>query len=145
MFLHQVLSTYQIFPYKIKWWNSNILEYYVLAKDNVNFIHTRINSTGKYMFKANSRKTKTRWEICSKLTIKTLERRYWHLYCGLWTYFTPCPSVFIVNFEQVNTGWLEIGVNLPPESWSCECKLIIQPNDSWLHKHCLFNRMLHLR
>ena len=95
VFLHQVLSTYQIFPYKIKWWNSNILEYYVLAKDNVNFIHTRINSTGKYMFKANSRKTKTRWEICSKLTIKTLERRYWHLYCGLWTYFTPCPSVFL--------------------------------------------------
>ena len=23
----------------------------------------------------------------------------------LWTYFTPCPSVLIVNFEQVNADW----------------------------------------
>ena len=23
------------------------------------------------------------------------------------TYFTPCSSVCIVNFEQVNAGWLE--------------------------------------
>ena len=29
------------------------------------------------------------------LTIKTPER----------TYFTPCSSVSIVNFEQVNAGW----------------------------------------
>ena len=24
----------------------------------------------------------------------------------LWTYFTPCFSVSITNFEQVNTGWI---------------------------------------
>ena len=29
----------------------------------------------KYMFNVNNRKTRTRCEICSKLTIKTLERR----------------------------------------------------------------------
>ena len=34
---------------------------------------------------------------CLKLTIETLEQ--------LWTYFTPCSSVSIVNFEQVNAGW----------------------------------------
>ena len=37
-----------------------------------------------------------RCEICSQLTIKTPE---------LGTYFTPCSSVSIVNFQWVNTGW----------------------------------------
>ena len=32
---------------------------------------------------------------CSKLTIETLEQG---------TYFTPCSSVSIVDFEQVHTG-----------------------------------------
>ena len=40
-----------------------------------------------YMFKVNNRNTRT---CC--------------LYCWLWTYFRPCSSVFIVNFEQVNAG-----------------------------------------
>ena len=43
----------------------------------------------------NNRNTKTRCEICSKLTIKTSE---------LSTYFISSSSVFIVNFEQVNGG-----------------------------------------
>ena len=30
----------------------------------------------------------------------------WCLYSQLWTYFTPCSSVSIVNFEQVNAGWV---------------------------------------
>ena len=30
---------------------------------------------GNYMFKVNNRNTRTRYEICSKLTIKTPERR----------------------------------------------------------------------
>ena len=30
---------------------------------------------------------------------------YQCLYCKLWTYFTPCSNVSIVNFEQVNAGW----------------------------------------
>ena len=40
--------------------------------------------------------------MCSKLTIKTPERRQWRIF---WTYFTPCSSVSIVNFEQVIAGW----------------------------------------
>ena len=44
------------------------------------------------MFKVNNRNTRTRCEICSKFTIKTPERRH-------------CSSVFIVNFDQINTGW----------------------------------------
>ena len=57
---------------------------------------------GNYMFKVNNRNTRTRRKICSKLTIKTPERR---LYCWLWTCSTPCSSVSFVNFEKVNAGW----------------------------------------
>ena len=42
------------------------------------------NPAGNYMFKVNNRNTRTRYEICSKLTIKTPERRqasFWCLYC----------------------------------------------------------------
>ena len=31
---------------------------------------------GNYMFKVNNRNTRTRWEICLKLTIKTPEQRH---------------------------------------------------------------------
>ena len=50
------------------------------------------------MFKVNNRNTRTKCEICSKLTIKTPERRY----------FTPYSSVFIVTFEQINAGWEDV-------------------------------------
>ena len=29
---------------------------------------------------------------------------FWCLYSLLWTYITPCSSVFIVNYEQENAG-----------------------------------------
>ena len=44
---------------------------------------------GNYMFKVNNGNTRTKCEICSKLTIKT-----------------PGSSVSIVNFEHVITGWV---------------------------------------
>ena len=44
-----------------------------------------------YLLKVNNRNTRTRCEICSKLTIKTPERRHWRRY-----------SVFIVNFEHIS-------------------------------------------
>ena len=48
---------------------------------------------GIFLLKVNNRNTRTRCEICSKLTIKT-------------PYFTPCSSVSIVNFEHVIAGWV---------------------------------------
>ena len=43
------------------------------------------------MFKVNNERTRPRFKICSKLTIKTPQRRYW------------CRSgVFIVNFEHIS-------------------------------------------
>ena len=43
------------------------------------------------MFKGNNRNTRERYEICSKLTIKTPERHHCRSFSG-----------FIVNFEHVS-------------------------------------------
>ena len=52
----------------------------------------RSNSpAGNYMFKVNNRNTRTRCEICSKLTIKTPER----CHCR-------CSCVFIVKSEHTS-------------------------------------------
>ena len=47
--------------------------------------------TGFYLFKVNNRKTKTMFEICWKLTIRTPQRRHWRR-----------SGVFIVNFEPIS-------------------------------------------
>ena len=46
---------------------------------------------GIYLFKVDNRNTRTMYEVCSKLTIKTPERRHWCL-----------SGIFIVNFEQIS-------------------------------------------
>ena len=51
-----------------------------------------------YIFKVSNRNTRVWCEICSSLTIKTPEQ-HWRR-----TYFKPCSSVSIANFEQVNAG-----------------------------------------
>ena len=58
------------------------------------------------MFKVYNRNTRTSCEICSKLTIDIRTMPLVSLLLTL-TYFTPCSSVCIVNFEQVKAGWLE--------------------------------------
>ena len=42
----------------------------------------------------------------SKDAITTPLASFWCLHCYLQTYFTTCSSVSIVNFEQVNAGWV---------------------------------------
>ena len=44
---------------------------------NKNGLHKSRFPAGNYMFKINNRNTKTKCEICSKLAIKTPERRHW--------------------------------------------------------------------
>ena len=46
---------------------------------------------GNYMLKVNNRDTRTRFEICSKLTIKIPERRHWRR-----------SGIFMVNFEHIS-------------------------------------------
>ena len=43
------------------------------------------------LFKVNNKNTRTWCELCSKLTMKTPERRQWR-----------CSGVFIVNFEHIS-------------------------------------------
>ena len=50
-----------------------------------------MTAAGIYLVKVNNRNTRARREICSKLTIKTLERRQWRRY-----------GVFNVNFEHIS-------------------------------------------
>ena len=51
----------------------------------------RKNSAGIYLLKVNNRNTRTRCEICSKLTLKTPEPCHWRR-----------SGVFIVNFEHIS-------------------------------------------
>ena len=48
---------------------------------------------GIYLLKVNNRNSRTRCEICSKLTIKIPERSQWR------------STVSIVNLEHVMAGW----------------------------------------
>ena len=61
-----------------------------------------------YLLRVNNRNTKTRCEICSKLTIKTPERCCWHR-----------SSVFIVNFEDISHPILAFLFL----TWTCNCRL----------------------
>ena len=47
------------------------------------------------MFRVNNKDTRT-----------TAMGSFWCLYCLLWTYFTTCSSIFMVNFEHVIAGWV---------------------------------------
>ena len=62
--------------------------YYMQHNDSFDFDS---NTAGIYLFKVNNRNTRTRCEICSKLTINTPERRHWRR-----------SGVFIVNFEHIS-------------------------------------------
>ena len=64
---------------------------------------------GNYMFKVTIETLEKRYEICSKLTIKTPKWRQWRRFGVFIVNFEHiphlCSSFSIVNFEQVNAGW----------------------------------------
>ena len=72
------------FNYELNIWKRGI-KFRSRNHQNVN------NPAGIYLLKVNNRNTRTRCEMCSKLTIKTLERRYWRR-----------SGVFIGNFERIS-------------------------------------------
>ena len=57
------------------------------------YIPRRNSPAGIYLVKVNKRNTRTRCEICSKVTIKTPEQCHWRRF-----------GVFIINFEHVIAG-----------------------------------------
>ena len=83
-----------------------ILQHFIFSKNLLDTNPPPHIPVGNYKFKVNNRNTRTRCEICSKLTIKTPERR--HVLVALFltlNTFTPCSSLSLVNFEQVNARW----------------------------------------
>ena len=63
-----------------------------------------------HLFKVNNRSTWKKCKICSKLTIKTPERRQWRRSGVLNVSFEHISHIFssvsIVYFQQVNVSWL---------------------------------------
>ena len=60
-----------------------------------------------YLFKVNSRNIRKRYKICSKLTIKTPERRHWRqsgVFIVNFEYFIHFSSVSLVNLEQITVS-----------------------------------------
>ena len=84
----EILRTYQAI-------GLNIAELQV-ARQNANcgfhniFVQSKTIPARIYLLTVINRNNRTRCEICSKLTIKTPERRH---------------GISIVNFEQVNADW----------------------------------------
>ena len=70
--------------------NNLVLSYLLLTLRRLHSFFGRI-PPGIYLFKANNGNTKIIHKICSKLTIKTSERRLWRR-----------SGVLIVNFEQIS-------------------------------------------
>ena len=76
-----------------------------LSSKPENFQRSDLFPVGIYVFKVNKRNFRTRCEICSKLTIKTLEQRK---ICSKLTIKTPeqrqwrRSGVLIVNFDHIS-------------------------------------------
>ena len=63
-----------------------------------------------YLFKVNNKNIWKRCQMCSKLTMRTTEKRQSRrsgvfIILMSWTYSTPFSNVSIVEFEQVNIWW----------------------------------------
>ena len=101
-------------------WQKN--EKIILKRNMPNFA---LHPVSNCIFKVNNRDTRTKCEICSKLTIKTPERRYWRR-SGV--FIVNCEHVShlvnfvnsIVNFELVNVHW--VIENKYKSYWNSECK-----------------------
>ena len=82
------------------------------SSHRVVFSENLSNSAGIYLLKVNRRNTRTRCEICSKLTIKIPERHFIViLYCIFIVNFEHISDLvlvllfFFIKFEQVNADW----------------------------------------
>ena len=69
-------------------------------------IESSLYFTGNYVFKVNNRNTRTRYELYSKLTIKTPKRRQWHRSGVFINIFEHIPHLVIVFILFLNAGWV---------------------------------------
>ena len=84
----------------------------VVAPNIRTTVFSLLDSARIYLLKVNNRNTRTRCEICSKLTIKTTEQCQWRrssVFIANFVHISHLVLVFsIVNFKYVNTGWFLI-------------------------------------
>ena len=78
-----------------------------------------VNAAGIYLLKVNNRNTKTRCEMCSKLTTKALERRHWRR-----------SGVFNVNFKHIS-HFVLVFLSL---IWTCNYQLTKDFMTKWFYK-----------
>ena len=97
--LFQVQAIYLILMKCLYWL---LLIQVIFSYNTIKLITCQIN----YLFKVNNRNTRTRCERCSKLTIKTLERRQWLVFLLLTLNIFHTLWLCAANFEQVNAGWI---------------------------------------
>ena len=94
-----------------------------------------------YLLKVNNRNTRNKvwnmFKVNNKDSRMTSMTSFWCLYCWLRTYFTPCSSVSISNFEHVIAGWDWPVLEL---MFICQRSLdssliIFQATSSWITVH----------
>ena len=114
LLLHVSLSPLKNFISKQ---NDKIQLHESLVTIYINLHYACINPAKNYLFKVSNRNSRKRCEICTKLTIKTPERRHWRrsgvFIVNIEHIFIPFSSVSIADFEQVNVaGKLWINFNI---------------------------------
>ena len=72
-------------------------------------VNNKSTRSGNYLLKVNNRNTRTRCEICSKLTIKTPERRKWLLYFNAYQY---SPAIAAKMAWQTCTAILQVNLRV---------------------------------
>ena len=97
------------------------------------------------MFKVNNRNTEIRFEICSRIPIKTPERCQWRCSSVFIINFEhsvfPCPCSSVVNFEPVN------GSRVSHTNFHLNSRLVISSEeivDRCLAKNCVENSLKHV-
>ena len=75
---------------------------YYTKKNRINFFSCHFTTAGIYLLTVNNRNTRTGVKY---VQVNTKDTRTMPLEPFWWTYFTPCSSVPIVNFEHVIASW----------------------------------------
>ena len=84
-----------------------------------NFVPVRIGKVC-YMFKVNNRNTRTRCEICSKLTIKIPERCHWQVNAGWDNVVIICQKYYVEIILKINQLYWPINIHGTPSKCSAE-------------------------
>ena len=108
----RVLGTHLIELRKMKdWVNHGTTSWFWTTLEKLIHFITMFSLPTKHLLpQINNRNSRTRCEICSKLTtIKPPEQRPWRrsgVFIVNFEHISPFSSVSVVNFEQVNDCWV---------------------------------------